>query len=169
MKGYLRYFGFSDRVLYYDRDNLLRQGWAGFWDWDHPDPPQNLQEIADDIRRSLLVFYSGGGFHMVALDVRSWQEKVRWAEAWRTIHWKHKVFVDYPIERDAVLRISSKKGSRPHLVGAYKSSAMFPIDDSASTFHLDWIKKNINSLDEIRWLYPKNLKTWGRIRVYSSD
>lgn len=150
------YRGFPDRVIF---GNPVRQGWVGFWDWDHSEPPSNLYEDAKLLDRNLLLFHSGHGYHVMALDVGDWSKKLEWFE-----HWKQRdPSADYILQRNNVLRLNDKNGSSPKFIADYFIRPM-----EGSLFHMQLIYQ-LTGLDVLATLYPKFSETYGRIKRYASD
>src|SRR2546425_9560882 len=111
MNGYLAYVGFSDRVLYEDcQTGLTKQGWVGFWDWDHQELPENLALVAQDLDRNLLIYRSGKGYHIMALDIRDWIQKLKWFQIWSQLALGMSLQPDYVLARENVLRLNAKNG-----------------------------------------------------------
>jgi len=160
--GKNRDFGLSDRVLI--EDSNPRVGWLGFWDWGSLRLPIDFRLASAELERSFLIFRSGRGLHFLALDVRSWAEKIRWFEFWRAA-WieSEESFPDYILQRDNVLRLSSKGGVAPGFEGG-----QFWEEARASSYHLYFYRKRIPR-PWIQELYPKIEKTRGRLKLYNSD
>jgi len=151
------YVGVSDHVLVKGKS-----AWVGFWDRDSPEPVRDLAYHAKTLRRSLLEFSTGRGFHLVALDLVDWRRKVDWWNHWHEHELQEGLDPDYTLRKNNVLRIGFKNGHRPE----FRRAVLYE-PSPGSRFHIE----NLNPPPEVvSCLYPEQIDAdiWQH-RFYLSD
>jgi len=98
------------------------------------------------------------------LDIDSWKRKQEWFNHWTDMARAHGIEPDYILQRDNVLRTSSKNGSKPVFYKAYR---------------FQWSRKSVSSYHAanlpiperiIHALYPWPVETFGLgLKTYISD
>lgn len=153
------YLGMTDRVI----TDQAKIRWVGFYEVDGIALAEKYMKImARRLNRSFLIFGTGNGAHIVALDLGNWNMKKHWFETWQ----QNGFTSDYILQRDNVLRLNRKNGKWPVFKAAFKVRSGSEI---GSSYHIDLLRNRVPSRILHR-LYPRLQKTYSfGLKRYISD